>query len=277
MIFNEVLGSWVAVFLTLAIFSFLYKDNPFYKFAEHVFIGISAGYGLSIGFWTIIQPNLLGRLWPAKEYSELSFWYDIYDLLSLLFPSIYPIGGIDKGHSMDLTYLIPLILGMMMILSIFKQFNWMARWGIAYTVAIAAGLRAYGFLNSYILNQIKGTIVPLANTENPIFHISEPSLFNNLIILIGTITGLLYFFFSKEQTGTFGKVTRIGIYFLMISFGASFGFAVMGRISLLIGRFVDLISYSKAEYHHATVWVLIVMLIVLSFSAFLENKKEKNI
>ena len=58
MIFNELLGSWIAVFLTLAIFSFLYKDNPFYKFAEHAFIGVSAGYGLSIGFWTIIQPNL---------------------------------------------------------------------------------------------------------------------------------------------------------------------------------------------------------------------------
>ena len=96
---------------------------------------------------------------------------------------------------------------------------------------------------------------------------------NNLIILIGTITGLLYFFFSKEQTGTFGKITRIGIYFLMISFGASFGFAVMGRISLLIGRFVDLISYSKDEYHHATIWVLLLMLMVLSYSAFVKNNK----
>ncbi|MBT5782228.1 MAG: hypothetical protein HOI03_03560, partial [Candidatus Marinimicrobia bacterium] len=158
MIFNELLGAWVAVFLTLAIFSFLYKDNPFYKFAEHAFIGVSAGYGLSIGFWTIIQPNLLGRLWPAKQYSD-SFWYKIYDILSKILPSIYPSGGIDKGHDMDLTYLIPLVLGMMMILSIFKRFNWMARWGIAYTVAIAAGLRAYGFLNSYILNQLKATIV----------------------------------------------------------------------------------------------------------------------
>jgi hypothetical protein len=263
MIFNEILGAWVAVFLTLAIFSFLYKDNPFYKFAEHAFIGVSAGYGLSIGFWTIIQPNLLGRLWPAKEYSESSLWYDLYDLLSSIFPSIYPSGGIDKGHDMDLTYLIPLFLGIMMILSIFKRFNWMARWGIAYTVAIAAGLRAYGFLNSYILNQIKGTIVPLANTGNPIFHISEPSLFNNLIILIGTITGLLYFFFSKEQSGT--------------SFGASFGFAVMGRISLLIGRFVDLITYSNSEYHHATIWIFVIMVAFLFYSAFLENKKDKSI
>ena len=267
MIFNDIFGAWVAVFFTLAIFSFLYKDNPFYKIAEHAYIGISAGYWLSIGFWTIIQPNLLGRLWPSKEYSEESFWYSIYDFLGSIVPSIFPNGGIDKGHNMDLTYLIPLVLGIMMILSIFKQFNWMARWGIAYTVAIAAGLRAYGYLNSYILGQIKGTIVPLANTEYPIFHISEPSLVNYLLILLGTVTGLLYFFFSKEQSGSFGKITRLGIYFLMISFGASFGFAVMGRISLLIGRFVSLIDYSKPQYHHATLWVLFLMIILLIYSA----------
>ena len=46
-----------------------------------------------------------------------------------------------------------------------------------------------------------------------------------------------YFFFSKEHTGIVEKVSRVGVYFLMIKFGASFGFAVMGRISLLIGRF----------------------------------------
>ena len=267
MIFNDIFGAWVAVFFTLAIFSFLYKDNPFYKIAEHAYIGISAGYWLSIGFWTIIQPNLLGRLWPSKEYSKESFWYSIYDFLGSIVPSIFPNGGIDKGHNMDLTYLIPLVLGIMMILSIFRQFNWMARWGIAYTVAIAAGLRAYGYLNSYILGQIKGTIVPLANTEYPIFHISEPSLINNLLILLGTVTGLLYFFFSKEQSGSFGKITRLGIYFLMISFGASFGFAVMGRISLLIGRFVSLIDYSRSQYHHATLWVLFLMIILLIYSA----------
>ena len=71
-------------------------------------------------------------------------------------------------------------------------------------------------------------------------------------------------------------MTRIGIYFLMISFGASFGFAVMGRISLLIGRFVDLISYSKSEYHHATIWILIMMFALLFYSAYKENKLENN-
>ncbi|MFQ5500167.1 MAG: hypothetical protein ACE5FH_10905, partial [Candidatus Zixiibacteriota bacterium] len=56
------------------------------------------------------------------------------------------------------------------------------------------------------------------------------------VILIGVITGLVYFFFSKEHTGLFGSASRVGIWVLMITFGASFGYTVMGRISLLVGR-----------------------------------------
>jgi hypothetical protein len=33
-----------------------------------------------------------------------------------------------------------------------------------------------------------------------------------------------------------GGVARVGIVFLMIGFGASFGYTVMARVSLLIGR-----------------------------------------
>ncbi len=44
----EIVGAWIAVFLTLAIFSYLYRDNPFYKIAEHVFVGVSAGYWASM-------------------------------------------------------------------------------------------------------------------------------------------------------------------------------------------------------------------------------------
>ena len=38
------IGIWMGVFFTLAILSFLYKDNPIYKFAEYVYVGLSAGY-----------------------------------------------------------------------------------------------------------------------------------------------------------------------------------------------------------------------------------------
>ena len=268
--FGEIFGAWVAVFLTFAIFSFLYKDNPFYKIAEHIFVGVSAGYWTSMFFWTQIQPNLFGRLWPSTHYSD-GIWYGVYDLFGFFSSSIFPAGGIDKGHELHFSYLIPFALGIMMLLSLFKKLNWFARWGIAYTVGMAAGLRAYGFLNSNVILQIKGTIIPLLDPDLPFFSLLGDSHFNNLVILVGTVTGLLYFFFSKEQTGNFGKVTRVGIYFLMISFGASFGFAVMGRISLLIGRFTDLITYNDASYHHATIWVLVIMVVILGYSTFTDK------
>ena len=270
----EIFGAWISVFLTLAIFSFLYKDNPIYKIAEHLFVGVSAGYWMTIFFWTQIQPNLFGRLWPSKEYSETGIWYGLYDVLNIVAGSIFPEGGIDKGHDLHFSYLIPLALGIMMLLSLFKSFNWMARWGIAYTVGMAAGLRAYGYLNSNVIAQLKATIIPIANIDLPIFSLLGESHFNNFILLIGTLTGLLYFYFSKEHTGVFGKVSKIGIYFLMISFGASFGFAVMGRISLLIGRFVELITFSSSSYHHASLWVLLVMVAILGYSAVTEKRTE---
>ena len=264
------MGPWIAAFLTLAIFSYLYKDNPFYKVAEHLFVGISTGYWTSMFFWTQIQPNLFGRLWPASEYNSDLLWYKLYNVLGV-FSSVFPDGGINKGHEMELLYLLPFALGIMMLLSVSAKLSWMARWGIAYTVGMAAGLRAYGFLNSNVLGQIKGSAFQIFNSDLPFFALASESIFNNFIILIGTITGLMYFYFSREHTGNFGKLSKLGIYFLMISFGASFGFAVMGRISLLIGRFVDLITYSGSAYNHATLWLLLVMILLLGYSAFFDK------
>ena len=264
------MGPWIAAFLTLAIFSYLYKDNPFYKVAEHLFVGISTGYLTSMFFWTQIQPNLFGRLWPASEYNSDLIWYKLYNVLGV-FSSVFPDGGIDKGHHMELLYLLPFALGIMMLLSVSSKLSWMARWGIAYTVGMAAGLGAYGFLNSNVLGQIKGSAFQIFNSDLPFFALASESIFNNFIILIGTITGLMYFYFSREHTGNFGKLSKLGIYFLMISFGASFGFAVMGRISLLIGRFVDLITYSGSAYNHATLWLLLVMILLLGYSAFFDK------
>jgi hypothetical protein len=61
-------------------------------------------------------------------------------------------------------------------------------------------------------------------------------------MVVGVVSGLIYFFFSVEHRGAFGVLSRVGIYFLMIAFGASFGYTVMARISLLIGRMQFLID-----------------------------------
>ena len=239
MILNfEIIGAWLVVLMTLSIFSYLYGDNFFYKSAEHIFVGVSAGYIFAITFWDQIYPNLLGRLFPSY---------------------------IDAGYDFDISYIIPLILGIFMILRLVPSLTWLARISIAYIVGMAAGLKFYVFINSNILFQIKSSAID--------FSLSYFEIFNQFIILIGVICGLVYFFFSKEHKGTIGKISKLGVYFLMIKFGASFGFAVMGRISLLIGRFDELIEYSSVDYNYATPIIFIIMVITLGYWSFRDKNK----
>ena len=269
---TELLGAWLVVLLTLCIFSYLYNDNPFYKAAEHLFIGVSAGYWASLFFWTQIQPNLFGRLWPSRIVEEdgsilKSIWYAIYEIFNfittgfgVLDRNVFPEGGIGE-REMQLSYVIPFILGIFMLLRLVPKFGYLARWAIAYIVGMTAGLRFYSFLNSNVRMQIQASAID--------FSSDWIGIINALILFIGTLTGLIYFFFSKEHKGTIGTLSKIGIYFLMIKFGASFGFAVMGRISLLIGRMNDLNKYSTSEFNYATPILLIAMIVSLALWAFM--------
>ena len=278
MITAEIMGAWLVVLLTLCIFSFLYKDNPFYKAAEHLYVGVSAGYVAVISFWQQVQPNLFGRLWPSRVEVDdgsilKSIWYAIYEIFNfistgfgVLDRSIFPEGGIKGFDEIRFIYLIPFILGIFMLLRLVPKLGWLARWAIAYIVGMAAGLRFYGFLNSDILMQIKASAIDFTSDWGTIV--------NALILFIGTLTGLIYFFYSTEHKGVVGRLSRIGIYFLMIKFGASFGFAVMGRISLLIGRFNDLKDYSSSEYNYATPIILVFIIICLAIWSFMDGEKK---
>jgi hypothetical protein len=274
-----VLGAWIAVFLTLSILSYLYKDNVFYKLAEHIFVGVSAAHWATIAFWNQVQPNLFGRLWPQVEVASLEgfnkFWYSIYHVLHVLFEKVFPEqtvnGALYRGigdQPQNLTYIFAFILGLFMLFRLIPKIGWLSRWSLAYVIGMAAGLRLYGYMSSDVIGQIHATMLPLwtGNLGDSI---------NNIILIVGVLTGLFYFFFSVEHKGALKVVSRIGIYFLMIYFGASFGFAVMGRISLLIGRFNDLIEYSGKQYGFATPILLVIMIVVLILTSRKEKRSEE--
>ncbi|MEP6892127.1 MAG: hypothetical protein ABI955_15675, partial [Nitrospirota bacterium] len=59
-------------------------------------------------------------------------------------------------------------------------------------------------------------------------------------------------------------VARTGILFLMISFGAAFGYTVMARMSLLIGRLTDLIEFTDPSYGRPSLWLLGLTVLILA-------------
>jgi hypothetical protein len=196
--------------LTLAILSFLFRDNPFYKFAEHLFIGTAAGYYVGIQWHNVLVPNLLQPLLGHGEAAP--HWILV----------------------------IPLVIGILMFSRFFGRFGWLSRWSLAIIVGTYAGLAVIGAAQGDFLPQVESAMVSiLPRAGLPVFdtgNVGGPSVINNLILVVGLFASLTYFFFSTEHRGAVGGMAKLGIWFLMVSFGASYGFTVMARYSLMIGR-----------------------------------------
>ncbi|MDP6541601.1 MAG: hypothetical protein QGF07_02340 [Phycisphaerales bacterium] len=212
---SRTIGLWLSAIFTLFILSFLVGDNPAYKFAEAMVVGTSAGYFLVIGIWDVFVPNLLAKLFPALVQS-------------------WSLPGMDASAPSQWLYIIPAILIVMLLWQLMPSGGWISRWPIAFFIGITAGYRMIGYVEADLVAQIKAGIVPLWITGEGGFEFWPT--FNACLLTIATLSSMIYFFFSVEHKGFVGKTARVGIWFLMITFGASFGFTVMGRIALLAQR-----------------------------------------
>jgi len=133
--------------------------------------------------------------------------------------------------------LIPVTLGLFILLRIIPQLAWLSRYSFAIYIGGAAGIAVPFEMSGRLLPLISGMMIPLL----PGATVTVPQVITNWVILIGVVSTVIYFFFSLEHKGLVGRFSRLGVLFVMISFGASFGNTVMARVSLLIGRFQFLI------------------------------------
>ncbi len=339
------LWTWVGALLTLAIFSFLWRDNPVYRFAEHLFVGVSMGYFLVLVWTTSTYPDLVLPLFSGHEKSAHDPDISIRDGGRMVFtaqdwnrdrtvvlgaepdadrengtaeievrmtrganrigavrveaveidtdaePSEIPAGAetlpvqpkddalrfvldrttvpIKEGGTAEfrvrlsrapaapvhavaaradavstanrLLLLIPLVLGLMLVSRIVPRISWMSRITIGLLVGMGAGAAIPVVMKARILTQTSRTMsLSLLVMENGQFD--AMGTFNNLVLIVGIITSLIYFWFSIEHKGPVGVAAKTGIYFLMVGFGAAFGYTVMARVSLLIGRVLFLLD-----------------------------------
>ncbi len=120
----ELIGNGIAAFLTLCIFSFLYKDNPFYKFAERLVAGVATGYFTMLLFWTNFQDKVWQPIFLNGEYH----------------------------------YIIPAILGIIMWTRFSKKYSWISRYSIAFYIGIGSGVSITVYLYTYLFKQLQATI-----------------------------------------------------------------------------------------------------------------------
>ena len=224
---SRTVGVWFAALMTLAVFSFLWRDNPVYKFAESLVVGVSAGYWMISSVWDTLVPKVAGGLFPAWTKANL-------------LPSM-------EVAPVDLWMLVPVLLGMLLLCRLSSRVSWLGIFPLAFIVGTFAGLKFTQYVESDLIAQAATMFQPLvvvkhqaaaAGAAGPIdWAGTVGASVGAVLVLVGVLSVLAYFFFSLEHRGAIGRVANVGIWYLMITFGASFGFTVMGRIALLAARF----------------------------------------
>lgn len=214
-------GVWVGAILTLCIFSYLYRDNVCYKLTESIIVGVSAGYWMVLSFWEVMIAKVLVKLSP--DVARYAFLPDT-----------------PESARPDYWYIVPVLLGCLVFCRLAPRYAWLGRWPLAFVVGTTAGLKLVLFLDADFISQIRSTILPLivfatdASTKQSYFDWKQS--LQNFVLVAGVISSLTYFYFSIEHRGIVGRISRWGVWVLMITFGASFALTVMGRITLLTMR-----------------------------------------
>lgn len=206
---------WLGAFLTLCVFSFLYRDNFFYQLAEHLMVGLAAGYYLCVLYYNVFKPNVIEQAGIDINAGE---WFALS--MTILVAAI----GVLMLSRLPIPFLRP--------------YGWVSRWPMALAIGISSGMAIPTTLERDILRQISGavgvSVIPGAGVPWWI-------ALGSIVMVVGTICAIVYFFFSLPHRGIVGGGAKLGIWVLMIGFGASFGYTVMARLSLLIGRVLYLL------------------------------------
>jgi hypothetical protein len=234
----DLLPIWASVFFTLAIYSFLYGENPWYRLAEHIYAGVSVGYAVAFNL------DYLRDQWVNR-------W--------------------SLDGSMMIIYIICILIGLLWYARFVKQYFHFYRWTLAIIVGTGIGMALRTVIFTQFLNQI------IAQARIPLFVAGDMGqTFSNILIAIMVPCVLLYFWFTGGggEGGPMDYVRKIARYTIMAGFGSAYGYTVLTRYSLFIGRSQYLLGNppNPPEARMAFIAIAAVMLITLFASDFLKKK-----
>lgn len=214
------LQQWIAAVCTLAIYSFLYRENAFYRTFEHALLGCAAGMGCAV----ILRQQLVEQ-WLLPMLAAFKAWLTT---------------GMNPDVLSGVLLIIPGIVGLLWYFQYSKRYFWISR--ITFCITLGAGV-GLGFKDMFnqLLPQITESFKPLWVGEGITRHLSlaqRLSLsFENLVFVLGTLSVLVYFFFVFDRRHLIVKApAQLGRWYLMIALGAFFGNTFMTRLSALIER-----------------------------------------
>lgn len=215
----ETAGLLTAFCLTLMVYAYLGKDIPLlhgvYRVAVYLFVGVGLGYAAVMAWHGVLVPRFLSPL-ANGEWS----------------------------------YLVPLVMCLLLLSKVNRSWGGLGNVTLAFLFGVGAALAVGGGLIGTLLPQVEATFLSLNPAHYEGIAAREGSVplvyvLNALLIVIGTVSSLLYFYFNTQ--GGARSLARLGEpilrfsvgfgkVFIMFTFGALFATTAISRISLLVDR-----------------------------------------
>ena len=235
MIDPVLLGNIVGALVTIMGFSFLYRQNMFYRIMEHIFVGIALGYSLSIAAGNIERIGLT----PLAKGS--------YDLVIPIFLGILLFAGLSKRHSRVRAISTAVLAG------------------------IGTGLVLRGIVGGQIIGQIVGLAALTRGDLRTVFGgaVVFVATFTTLTYFLFTRpTGGIMAAIQRPL----GRINQIGRYFIMVGLGATLGSTVLSNSSFIVERIQFLLLTRSLEY---VVFPAVVISAILIWRDIGQTRKKK--
>lgn len=206
--------SILAALLTVMVLSRIFSDNPFFRVAQYLFVGISLGLGFVVAYQEVLRPAVVALIR-------------------------------NQSSAVLTLYLVPLVLGLLLLPRITsrQRLSWLANVPLALVFGVGAALAAGG--------AIAGTLIPqiMANAR-PATGIAQ--IAGVVVLALGTIAVLASFYFTIPREGGSGRLVRswaaVGHWILMIAFGFFFAGAVQTYLAALTERLGSLVGLLTGRF-----------------------------
>lgn len=185
---------------------------------------------LTLSVWTIIyKENKIFRIAEMFVVGSAVGYFFAMGFNSVIVSGVMPL---LKG---DIAAALGLVVGPMIFCRFIKRYAWLSRFPVAMLMGIGSGTTLRLILDAQIIAMIRAAALP----------VSTPNLFNdfnNLLAIIIVATTLSYFLFAKRIRTSTGLFGRLGRFFLLVAFAASFGQGLYGRTNVYIERMYFIIA-----------------------------------
>jgi len=224
----DLLAIWTTVFFTMTIYTLLYKENPWYRLAESVYLGVAVGY--SVAFDLRYLRDQWGGQWSTSS-------------------------------TMMILYALAILIGLLWYFRFVRKYFFLYRWPLAIIVGTGIGMALRTVIFTQFINQIRAQ-------ANLLLWVPGDWLktMNNIIIAVTVPCVLLYFWFTggARESGPMKIVERIARYTMMAGFGSAFGYTVLARYSLLIGRSQYLLGITPNPPEAKTAFIAISAILLIT-------------